>query len=260
MPGTDSEPVVTVYQYAVSKPNNPDNDVKVRFVANNKVSEGYYLAEKTADVEAFVKANGKDAYAMRVVNANNKISWNEDKVADLTITDLAGSYTITAVGVNGGAVQSRSTVFVGLEWETVKTGTFYISEKLPNFVKAAGTTEIKNVQLQVCTTNDCLYRFPDLFAKGFPIKFSLLPSYTNSDAGGTYTFVRIPDQETGLEFGTYGGVNIRDVGYWQGKDSFITDSGYESGLYTDFSAFFMFQAYCSGGSLGYNAYHEFIPD
>lgn len=261
MPGSDGQPVVTVYSYDVASPYNPDNDVAIRFVANNQVQEAYYLVEKSAEVAAFIEKNGKEAYAQHVIEGNKKVTVNVDTPADLVITDLYGPYTISAVAVNGGSKVLRSVEFVGLEWETIKKGTFYLSDAMPNFIKANNNVdEIKDVELQRCTTISTLYRFPDLFAEGYPIKFTTLPSYTGADGGGNYTFVRVPNQETGLSFGSYGMVSIRDVGYWQGADSWITDNGYESGLYTDYSAFFMFQAYCSGGSLGYNAHHKFIPE
>ena len=48
-PGGDSAPYVNVMKYEVAAPLNPDNDVKVRIVANNQASDVYYLAEKTAE-------------------------------------------------------------------------------------------------------------------------------------------------------------------------------------------------------------------
>ena len=58
---------------------------------------------------------------------------------------------------------------------------------------------------------------------------------------------------------TLGPINVRDVGYWQGNDAFVTEKGFESCLYEDYRCFMYAQYYVSKGSLGYNC-DEFVPD
>jgi len=262
-PGGDSAPYVNVMKYEVTAPLNPDNDVKLRIVANNQASDVYYLAEKTADKDA--RGLSAEAYADYVVSNGTKASMESDlqsggKVLDLTLTNLFGEYTITAVAANGGTKNSSSTVFTGLDWETVCEGTYQFGIK--NIISIAG--QMTPTTLQVCTTNDKLYRFKDLFGEGYSLKINLL-SIKGKDSDGEYTYFRIPAQKTGLVFGNYGEVSIRDVGYWQGDDSWITDNGYESGMYEDYFCFIMAQYYVSAGNLGYSAgsgnnYDMFIPE
>lgn len=255
--GSDSNPNVLVYLYDTELPNNPDNDVQIRFVANNQVETAYYLVEKTADAESH--GLGTDAYADYVVANGSKLEVTADKDADLLITDLYGPYSISLVGVKGNTKSISTQEFVGLDWETVCTGSFAI--KLDNLAGLSGVQSVENVELQVCTTNSSLYRLKDLFAKGYSIKLDLLPNYKATDDSGTYTFVRIKPQALGLTHPTHGSFSIRDIGYWQGDSSWITDSGYESGMYEDYSCFFMFQLYNDAGTnFGYNAYNLFIPN
>ncbi|MBR1410920.1 MAG: hypothetical protein IJ580_07475 [Prevotella sp.] len=262
-PGGDSTPYVNIMQYEVSSPLNPDNDVLLRIVANNKASDVYYLAEKTADKDA--RNMSAEAYADYVISNGTKASLEADqqsggKVLDVTLTDLFGEYTITAVASNGGAKTYSSTVFTGLDWATVAEGTYQFG--VANIISIAGA--MTPTTLQVCTTNDKLYRFKDVFGAGQHLKINLL-SMKGKDSDGEYTYFRIPAQKTGMQFGSYGDVSIRDVGYWQGDDSWITDNGYESGMYEDYFCFIMAQYYVSAGSLGYSAgsgnnYDFFIPE
>ena len=254
--GNDSKPSVLVYQYEVSSPNNPDNDTQIRFVANSAIESAYYLVEKTSEAESH--GLGTDAYADYVIANGTKLDVAAGKDEELLLKDLYGPYTISAVGVKGSAKAISSQQFVGLDWETVCKGTFY--NKLANLEALYGAATIADVELQVCTTDQYLYRLKDLFAEGYSIKLDLLPDYTATDADGTYTYVRIRPQETGIVHPSLGMFSIRDIGYWQGNAAFITDNGYESGMYEDFSCFLMFQLYnAEGKNGGYDAYNKFIP-
>jgi hypothetical protein len=87
----------------------------------------------------------------------------------------------------------------------------------------------------------------------------------DTDSDGKYQFFRIPVSETSFNYGNYGLVSVRDIGYWQGNDAYVTSSGYESGMYEDYSCFIAAQYYCSAGSLGYflsanSNYDFFIPN
>jgi hypothetical protein len=252
-PGNDPNPAITIYKYAVSKPLNIDNDVALRFAANSRTTEAYYLAEKTADKNTRIASTGEDGYMDYVVSKGVKINGiSGESVVDVTLTDLYGEYTITAVAVSGGAKTSATTVFVGLDWTTLATGTYYFFNASRIGISSNPTT------LQVCTTDDKLYRFKDVFGTGYHMKINLL-DLKGKDSGGEYTFFRIPTTDTPFTYGDYGAVSVRDVGYWQGNDAYVTEGGYESGMYANYSCFICIQYFVSGGSLGYG-YDEFVPD
>jgi hypothetical protein len=261
-PGNDSNPAITIYQYKVSKPYNVDNDVSLRFAANNKTTEAYYLVEKTTDKDARIASLGNDAYMDYVVSNGTKLSEiSGESVADAMLIDLYGEYTITAVAVGAGAKTSSATVFTGLDWADVAVGTYSFSSTI---VGRTGVSSSPTV-LQVCTTDANLYRFKDICKNeegngkgGYHLKINLIDQ-KDTDADGEYQFFRVPAQETSFTYGSYGAVNVRDIGYWQGSDAWVTDNGYESGMYADHSCFIFVQYYVSGGSLGYN-YDFFIPD
>lgn len=258
-PGSDAKPSVTAYSYEVTAPLNPDNDVNVRFVFNNKTTEAYYLAEKTADKEA--RELTEDAYAAYVVANGQELDLEDDLqsegyISDLVLTGLYGEYTITAVAVSGSTLSSASTTFTGLDWADVVEGTYYFSN--PNTQFLLGNITSRPTTLQVCTTDETLYRFKDVFSTGNHLKINLLPDYTATDADGTYTFFRVKDQKIGVQYGGQD-VAVRDVGYWQGDDSFITDGGYESGMYEDYTCFIKVQLHIGSSNYGYNYYDYFIP-
>ena len=252
VPGNDKEPNVVVYSYTAKKPYNEDNDVALRLAFNNKVESAYYLAEKASEKESKVATMGEEGYMDYVVSNGTKINEVASNT-DLTLTDMYGKYAITVVAVNGNKKASAVTEFTGLEWEDVVTGTYYFA------VRTAITGESSETTLQVCTSDNTLYRLKDVFGQDSHMKFQLLPDYTATDSYGTYTYFRIPAVDTPYTYGSYGTVGVRDIGYWQGSSAWITDNGYESGMYEDNYCFFYIQYYCSGGNLGYN-YEEFVPD
>lgn len=254
-PGNDSNPAITLYQYSASKPNNPDNDVVLRFATNNRVSEVHYLAEKTEDREAYIKANGEDAYLDYVVEKGTKLTEvSGASNIDVAITDLYGEYIITAVATSGSAKTSAKTVFTGLEWEDVVAGTYQFSEVSAPLSGVLSTPTV----LQICTTDANLYRFKDVFGIGYHMKINLI-NLKNTDADGEYQFFRVPVVETPFTFREHGNVSVRDIGYWQGNDAFVTEGGYESGMYTDYSCFIYVQYFVEAGNIGYD-YDFFIPD
>lgn len=256
-PGNDPAPAVTIYQYATSRPNNPDNDVILRLASNNKTTEAYYLAEKSSEKESRLASMGESGYADYVVSNGVKIEkLSGASTTDVTLTDLYGAYTITVVAVSGNQKTTSETTFTGLEWTDVATGTYYYGAS-PNLIAALGLTSSPTT-LQVCTTDANLYRFKDVFAPGYSLKIRLI-DYTGSDAGGSYQFFRVPISDTPFEYGTRGAVGVRDVGYWQGSDAFVTDNGYESGMYANHNCFVCVQYYVSAGNLGYG-YDEFVAD
>lgn len=255
-PGSDSKPMVTLYQYAPAAQYNSDEDVLVRFAANSVAKEFYYMVEKLSDKEAFVASNGAEAYTKKVVDNGTKVTVGETDF-ETTLTGMAGQYAITAAAVAAdGSMTASEIVFNGLAWKDVVAGTYNFA-----VLGGLGLPSVRTV-LQICDSDETLYRFKDVFGNGKSLKFQTLPDYTGKDAYGTYTYFRVPDQKTGLTYGSYGEIGVRDVGYWQGDAAYVTDHGYESGIYTAGDVNYCFvcvQYYVSAGNLGYD-YDEFVPD
>ena len=261
-PGTDGAPAITLYQYAVEAPEyNPDNDVRIRIAANNQVTEAYYLAETTADKNAHVEADGETGYMTYVVENGTKIEGiSGESSADITLTNLQGEYTITVVGVNGSNMASQEVTFAGLAWEDVVTGTYVFGTTSASGTPAAtilGQSSVPTT-LQVCTTDPTLYRFKDVFGEGYSMKINLIDK-TATDSQGEYQFFRVPSTLTSYTYGSYGSISVSDIGYWQGNDAFVTDNGYESGMYANHNCFILIAYQVSAGALGYG-YDEFIAD
>ena len=252
VPGNDKDPNVVVYSYTAQKPYNEDNDVALRLAFNNQVESAYYLAEKASEKESRLSSLGEEGYMDYVVSNGTKIG-DVTSNTDLTLTDMYGKYAITIVVANGTKKTFASTEFTGKEWADVVTGTYFFA------VNTSVTGESAPTTLQVCTTDNTLYRLKDVFGKDSHMKIQLLPDYTATDDDGTYTYFRIPATETPFTYGNYGTVSVRDIGYWQGSSAWITDNGYESGMYEDYSCFFYIQYFVSKGSMGYK-YEYFIPD
>lgn len=253
MPGNDPDPAVTLYTYAPSDlSKNPDNDVVVRFVTNNKTSSVKYLVAPTSDINAIVTAGGEKALLSKVEADGKTVEGiGADSYVDITLEDLHGEYTIAAVA--NGKILSNRVSFLGLDWEKLKDGTFiYVNKNL--FASGSLSTE---ASLEVCTTDDTLYHIKDAFGEGTTLKMVMLDLF-GKDEDGEYRFFRVPPTVTGLEYGNYGMVSVRDFGYFQNNSAFVTDYGYESGLYSDGYAFFLIQSYVSAGSLGYS-YSYFEP-
>ena len=251
-PGNDPNPVATIYQYKPSRPYNADNDVIIRVATNNKTVEAYYLAEKTADISM----NESDYMNYVVSNGTKLTDISGESTADIVLTNLYGEYTITVVAVDGsGAKTSAKTTFTGLDWTDVATGTYYfeVNANMTNLFGGSTPTV-----LQICTTDPSLYRFKDVFGAGYSLKINML-TLTGNDADGDYTFFRIPVGDTPFTYSTYGAVSYRDIGYLQGNDAYITDYGYESGMYSDYYCFLCIQYFVSAGSLGWG-YDEFVPE
>lgn len=247
-PGSDSNAVVTIYQYEAAMPYNSDNDTKLRFVANQKADKVYYIAEKSADVQSFIAQQGEDAYISHVVEKGTSITLTDDNSFDTYVTDLFGPYTISAVAVNGGNRSLASVDFIGLEWSDVATGTYHFANKY--VVELLG--ESAPTTLQQCTTNETLYRFKDVYGEGFNLKFTTLPDTQDEDEDGVFQKMRVAAQNTGLELGANGAIGVRDIGYWQGSDAWVLENGYHGAYYLDGSyAYLYVQYYVTAGNAGY---------
>lgn len=251
-PGTDPNPAVTLYTYEPAGDYNPDNDVTVRFVTNNKTSSVKYLVLPSQEAEATVKNGGEAALLSKVESEGQTVSnLSGNSYADVTITDLHGDYTIAAVA-NGSVLANRVTFF-GLDWNSVKTGVFYYGAVGSNIAPS----EAVEASLEICTSDDSLYRINGAFGEGTAVKMYMLDNM-GEDEFGEYRMFRVRPTATPWTYGNYGQVSIRDIGYWQGNESFATNPSYCCGMYEDGYAFFCIQWYVAAGNLGYN-YSEFVP-
>ncbi len=251
-PGNDPNPAVTIFKYEPGESYNVDNDIVLRFAFNNKTTAAYFLAEKSIDKEAYINTSGESAYLDYVVENGEALNVDGESDLDTTLVGLYGEYTITVVAVGENSKFSSETTFTGLDWSDVVSGTYTFFNADEIGIASSST------MLQICTTNEKLYRFKDVFGEGYHLKINLL-ELTGEDSGGAYTFFRVPNTKTPLSYGDYGSIYVRDIGYWQGNDSFVTSSGYESGMYSDYNCFIMVQYYVGAGSLGYG-YDEFTVD
>lgn len=257
-PGHDSTPAVTVYTYTPADADlNPDNEVTVRFATNSATSEVYYMYQLTSEVEKEINTNGEAAYIEKVISNGEKISVNGASSVDIDLIDLHGTNTISAVAVgkNGKSIGKAS--FTGLDWEQKKLGTFYVQQAF------IGVKETE-CALEICTTNNSLYRLRDVFGTGYSMKMQLL-DVQGEDEDGVYTLFRVPASNTPwqvkLSSGAICDVFVEDIGYWQGNASFVTGvSGYENGFYEDGSAFFRLAWMADGvGCVSYTSPSFFIP-
>lgn len=253
--GHDSAPNVVLNVFSAELPNDPDCDALVRFAANNATTDVYYFAELQSEKE---KRNLSDeAYADYVVANGTKLSMDKFAfdgafVADAVVKNLYFDNVISAVAVGKGSKSISSVTFTGLKWNTISTGT-YTYKVLEKILQPK-----KGVMLQQQENDNTQFRFKDLYDKGHHLTFFTIDK-SAKDKFGTYQFARIPVQGTGIVHSTLGPINVRDVGYWQGNDAFVTEKGFESCLYEDYRCFMYAQYYVSKGSLGYN-YDEFVPD
>lgn len=259
-PGTDSLPCVTLYQYTVSAPYNSDNDASFRVAANSATREAYYLAESTDDMQSRLSSLGDDAYMDYVISNGTQLSGIAgESCADFMLTDIYGPYTITVVAVGSKRNTYVTDTFTGLDWEDVCQGEYWFYYNTTRLSAFTGLDDwTPEVTLQVCTTDETLFRFKDLYGEGYSMKITTLPDYTATDSYGTYTYVRVPSAETTYTYDSYGTIYVRDVGYWQGNDAYITSYGYEGGMYEDYTCFLCVQYYVSAGSIGYG-YDYFFP-
>lgn len=193
-PGSDSNPMVTIYQYTPKSPYSADNDVSLRFATNNKTTELYYLAEKTAKKDSLVSALGKDAYMQRVVSTGVKVNdISGASNADVILTNLKGVYTITAVAVGSGSMTSSDISFMGLDLQPYAEGTYYSDF----FGSSWSATLLYDANLKVG-------RFKDCWMEGYDVTFSWDGSSTVVvNNGGKF--------ETGYVHSKYGMVSVTPV-------------------------------------------------
>ena len=252
-PGEDSTPIATLYSYETSLPYNADNDVRVRFATNNAVQSVYCLAEKSEDYAKNLASMGEDGYKNYVIENGSKVkNLVASSFVDSVFTGLMGEYKISAVAIKGGEKTLRTTTFFGLMWEDVVKGTYYFNEAAATKVIKAESTE---TTLQKCTNSDGIYRFKDLYGKGYNLKFYLTGD-RDKDADGEFSIIYAPSSITSYSYGSYGSVYARDVYTWQGN---VAD--YLNGAFYDDNSVFLWMQYyvnIEKGSLGYG-WESFVP-
>lgn len=250
--------VTTVLTYSPDGDYDPDCDVRVRFCRNPKVQDVYYIAELTADKAAKVEELGSlDAYNIYVVESGSKVEFAEgESDADVILVSLMGYYTITTVSVTeDGSLTANEVNFHGVGWNTLATGTYSFGT-----LGGMGLTPRTGVMLQQNSEDETLYRLKNAFKDGVDLTF-ILSDVTGEDEDGKYTLVRIPEQDTGYTYGSYGAIKVRDVGYWKGDDEYALNVAYYPNyMYEDYSCWFMPEYFVSAGYLGYTKWDSFVPD
>lgn len=251
-PGTDSNPAVTLYQYTVAKPYDSDTDTELRIAANSKTKEAYVLCESTSDYQSRLSSLGENGYNDYVVKNGEKVEGiSGASIADKYFTGLKGDNTITVVAVSSNGKMSGATAtFTALSWTDVCTGTYQFGAAGIKNVYAAQVT----TTLQVAENAPGTYRFKDLFGTGYSMKFTLTGD-TGSDADGNYKITTVKGQGTGLAYGSYGELYVRDVATWQNSSDYLA---YNT-MYEDNTCVFWMQYYVSAGNTGY-AFEYFFPN
>lgn len=257
MPGKDTEPFVMVSQITPALPYDSDCDVILRLAANNATTDVYYFAETAAQKEA--RNLAEEAYADYVVSNGKKASLSANDFdgssnADVVLQTLYGEHVITAVAVNGNKKYSVSQSYTGLKWNDVVSGNYTF--KTASIASRAGGSP-KQALLQQLDTDPDRYRFKDLFMVGKHLEFHIYRENGESFRGvdpdlGEFTYCRVEPQDTGLTYGSYGAVSVRDSGYKNNDDSFDVE------LYDDNMVYLYIQYYVSAGNLG-TAWDNFKP-
>lgn len=268
-PGNDNKAVATIYKYEPKSPYNPDNDVVVRMVGNNKVNEIYYFAETKADFDANMLELGESGYIEYVMANGSKGEIIEDTKSELGVvtvekvfTNLIGENIISAVSVSASGKSLNTTTFVGLEWEDVTDG-YYQFGSGSKLTSVSGLEGVETT-LQHCTTagKENMYRLVNVFGDGYHMKFTIMPETEEETEDGLAWYCRVPIQPTSWSYGQHGTLFVRDIAYWQGSDSFATDADYGCYMYEDGYTFFPLQYSVSAGNVGYTYYgicDTFIP-
>lgn len=183
-PGGDSQPKITLYQYAtsVAEGYNPDNDTHLRVAVNNRVECLYYLAEPTTTRDAYVQANGEEAYYQYVVDNGTRVDVT-DGLVELYITGIRGENTITVVGVGAfdGAITAASANFLGYVWNTVSTG----QVRAPIMDGTTAFTWADGFALQQREDNPNIYRIQNLYGAGYNLIINV-QSEAQTEAGDYY--------------------------------------------------------------------------
>lgn len=246
MPGSDSEPVATIYTYSPELPYDADVDCSVRIATNSATQEIYYLAEKTTDYEARLSSGGESSIIDYIISNGTKASASAATPLDVVLQNLGGQYTIAVVAANGSTRSLATTTFTGYAWIDVAKGTYTFGYKYAE--RFFGYSSIETT-LQYKEADPTQYRFKNLFGTGLHLVMTKT-DYTTSDGG---TYMRVSGQSTPFTYGSYGTIYVRDVATWQGSDDYLDNVLYEDGY-----CYLWLNWYVSAGYIGY-AYDEFVP-
>lgn len=218
-PGNDTTPSAIVYQYQVTPEDgdyDADTDVHIRIAANSATSEVYYLAESTASQEAFVEANGIEAYRQHVATNGQKAALT-DGIADVILTGLLNANTITVVAKgNNGTLTSQATSFFGIIWKDICTGKI----KAPLLDGTLNYTwGNEDLVLQQREDKPSELRIKNAYGKGYNInltKDSKVYSEGEEDffemPNAKFSFIRMTTSPTPYTYGNYGTVSLADAG------------------------------------------------
>lgn len=248
-PGTDSNPVVTMYSYApeLSDGVNPDNDVLVRFATNSAVTDLYYLVEAEESANAYIDANGSDAYMQKVIDEGVKVDVKGAENIDKLITDQHGDIIVTGVATNGGERSMATVTFTGLDWTKLCSGEF-----VPNNIGIPNSI----CDLEQCNQDKKLYRIKNAFKPGYSLKFTHM-GLKGTIQGQVFYPVRVPEAQTGfiLNFqdGSSSPLWVIDIAGWQQDSSMATDSNYWSIMYDDYFCEFNLAWLVNGGYVAYGS-------
>lgn len=258
-PGNDSQPVITLYQYTVSAAEgyNPDNDTHLRVAVNNQAGCLFYLSEPSATRDAYVQANGEEAYNQYVVE-NGKRATVNDGVADIYVTGLFGENTITVVGVGiKNTLCAANATFFGYTWNTLATGRVVaaLMDGTFEFTVASGFT------LQQRDDNPDVYRILDLYGAGSHLVIQAqgeLQTETDDyfkQEGVSYKTVTLQTLGTPYSYGNYGQISLSDYATYAGDQSFLYyNRMYENNYLYVQSIYTVTAGYLAQG------YVQFLPD
>lgn len=222
-PGNDSQPVVTLYQYTAGSDYDTDVTTQLRVATNSRVTAVYYLAESTSAKEAYVEANGEDAYNQYVVDNGTQADIT-DGVADITITNLSGDNTITVVGVgSNGTLCSRSVTFFGYTWTTMATGSVYA----PIMDGTTGFSWASGFELQQRDDDENVYRIKDLYGSGYHLLIDADGDSTTESEdyfgldGVSYRNITFETLATPYTYGSYGTISLQDYATYAAASDYL---------------------------------------
>lgn len=259
-PGGDSQPNVVLYQYSINAAEeayNADNDTHLRVAVNNQVSTIYYLAEATETHDAYIEANGEDAYRQYVIDNGTEVSVT-DEVIDIYVTGLFGANTITVVGVGlNNTLCMAQADFFGYRWNIISTGR----------VAAAlldGTTDItvaSGFTLQQREDDPSVYRIQNLYGNGYHLVIHTQGEAT-TEGGDFFGQEGIPYQTVTLEtlatpysYGSYGTISLSDYATYAAA----TDYLYNNRLYEN-NYLYVLSIYTVSAGYIVQGYLQFLPD
>jgi len=253
MPGNDSDAFVTLSTFTPGTGYDSDSDVSIRMSANNVSTAVYYFYELTSDKEA--RKMGEETYADFVVKNGTKATVTESKlegaqVADVVLQGLKGANTISVVAVGANGSKKLATAeFFGIDWQLITTGAYTFAKAAIG--KVVGANTVEGVLLQQRADEPTTYRLKNVYGTGNHLILTST-GIKGEDSDGKFTLMRVAAQGIGGSYGSYGAVSVRDIGTWQGDDSYNTDpDGLPIWFYEDGSMYLYLQYYVDAGSLGY---------